>query len=77
METDLILNKHYHLSTEPYFFIYRKDKYDSSIIRATLYDGERRVDDVRVSAHQLGIPERSHHWIIEYFEARLIMGLIK
>lgn len=41
----------YYLSTEGYYFMYRHDKNDNSIWRATLYRDktDERVDDVRVS----------------------------
>lgn len=68
----------YYLSTEPYYFVYRPDNNDNSIRRATLFDGKKRVDDVRVSAYdEFGIPEKSHHDVINYFEARLTLGQIK
>lgn len=66
----------YYLSTEGYYFMYRHDKNDKSIWRATLYRDKtnERVDDVRVS-EGYGIPEKSHHGIINYFEAKITMGL--
>jgi hypothetical protein len=67
----------YHLSTEGYYFKYRDDKNDNSILRATLYrtKNNERVDDVRVS-EGYGIAEKSHHQVINYFEARLTLGTI-
>jgi hypothetical protein len=68
----------FYLSTDPYHFIYRPDKNNEDIKRATLFDGDRKVDDVRVSAYpEFGLPEKSHHDVINYFEARLTMNLIK
>lgn len=67
----------YYLSTEGYYFKYRADNNDPNIIRATLYnDEDQRVDDVR-KTEGYGMSEKSHHNIINYFEARLSMGLIK
>lgn len=68
----------WHLSTDGYYFRYRSDKNDSNIIRATLYrtDGKTYVDDIRVS-EGYGQPEKSHHAVINYFEARLTLGQIK
>lgn len=68
-EPDEIMPKWY-LSTTPYFFIYRLDKYDKSCMRASLYKEKTRVDDVLVSA-RYGQKEMEHHDIINYFEARL------
>lgn len=52
--------------------MYRYDINDSSILRATLYRDktDKAVDDVRVS-EGYGLPEKSHHDIINYFEARI------
>lgn len=68
----------YWLSTEGYYFIYRPDNNDPSIKRATLYKekNNERVDDVRVS-EGYGRPEKSHHDVINYFEARITLGIIK
>lgn len=68
----------YYLSTEGYYFKYRTDKYDNKIWRATLYKekNNERVDDVRVS-EGYGLPEKTHHNVINYFEARLTLGTIK
>lgn len=67
----------YYLSTEGFYFMYRHDKNDNSILRATLYRDktDERVDDVRVS-QGYGLPEKTHHNIINYFEARLTLGTI-
>lgn len=67
----------YYLSTEPYYFIYRPDKNDPNIKRATLFDGDRQVDDICCSNCNHGIPERDHHQVINYFEARLTLKFIK
>jgi hypothetical protein len=67
----------YYLSTEPYYFIYRPDKNDPNIKRATLFDGDRRVDDICCSNCNHGIPEKDHHQVINYFEARLTLKFIK
>lgn len=68
--------KHY-LSTDGYYFKYREDNNNSEIIRGTLYNFKNeRVDDVR-KTEGYGIPEKSHHDIIKYFEARLSIGTIK
>lgn len=66
----------YSLGDPKYHFVYRHDNNDFNIMRATLYEGNRRMDDVRVSEHPLGIPEKSHTDVINHFEARLQMGLI-
>lgn len=66
----------FHLSTEGYYFEYRPDNNDPKIKRATLYETktDKRVDDVRVSSHDdFGINAKSHHDIINYFEARLFL----
>lgn len=71
-------DQRFYLSTEGYYFKYRPDRNDSRIIRATLYrvsNGEQ-VDDVRVS-EGYDLPEKSHHDLINYFEARLDLKLIK
>ena len=67
----------FHLSTEGYYFKYRPDKNDSNIVRATLYatGTNRTVDDVRVS-EGYGRPAKTHHQIINYFEARLTLNQI-
>jgi hypothetical protein len=67
-------NQEYHLSTDGYYFKYRSDRHDKSIVRATLFRTKNHeiVDDVRVSAGY-GLPEKSHHDIINYFEARLTL----
>ena len=69
----------YHLSTEGYYFMYRKDKNDNKIWRATLYrtSNNEKVDDVRVSTHELGVKEKSHHDVINHFEARITLNQIK
>lgn len=68
----------YYLSTEGYYFIFRPDKYDQSIKRATLYRESKNeiVDDVRVSAGY-GLPEKSIREVINYFEARITLEIIK
>lgn len=65
--------KHY-LSTEGYYFKYRSDKNDHKIIRATLYKpkDDSVVSDVRVS-EGYGLPEKSHHDLINYFEVQLTL----
>lgn len=73
------MNTHdkFHLSTEGYYFKYRPDRNDGSIKRATLYNSkDEQVDDVRVSAGY-GLPEKSDHDVINYFEARLSLKIIK
>jgi len=75
METN-IFDKYY-LSTEGYYFMYRHDRNDKSILRATLYsenDG-KPVDDIRVS-EGYGQPEKTHHQVINNFEAKITMGQI-
>ena len=66
-----------YLSTDGYYFQYRPDRYNNDIIRATLYKraNHEPVDDVRVS-EGYGFPEKTHTDIINYFEARLLLGLI-
>ena len=68
----------YHLSTEGYYFMYRGDRNDPSIERVTLYrtSDNSIVDDVRVS-EGYGRPAKSHHDVINYFEARITLGIIK
>ncbi len=64
----------YGLSTEGYYFMYRRDNNDALIWRATLYKTSNNeiIDDVRVS-EGYGLPEKSHHNVINYFEARLFL----
>lgn len=67
----------YHLSTDGYYFKYRHDNNNPEVVRATLYNlKDERVDDVR-KTEGWGQPEKSHHDIINYFEARLSIGAIK
>jgi len=67
--------KHY-LSTEGYYFKYRTDNNDSTIVRATLYnDNGERVDDVMVSAGW-GLPGKSQHDVINHFESRIFLKQI-
>ena len=67
----------YYLSTDGYYFKYRRDNNDQNVIRATLYNyKDERVDDVRKSSGY-GIPEKTHHQIINHFEAKLYTGAIK
>jgi hypothetical protein len=68
----------FYLSTDGYYFQYRPDNNDRNIKRATLYrtGTNERVDDVRVSAGY-GLPAKSHHDVINYFEARITLGQIK
>lgn len=69
-------NDKFYLSTDGYYFKYRADNNDSKVTRATLYNSkDERVDDVRVT-EGYGLPEKSHHQVINYFEARLSMGEI-
>lgn len=71
------LYKRFYLSTEGYYFKYRPDRNNSELIRATLYNFKHEaVDDVAKSKNSVA-PERSHHDIIEYFEARITLGIIK
>jgi hypothetical protein len=76
-KTGIDFNQQFYLSTEEYYFKYRYDNNSEEIIRATLYNlkGDK-VDDVRVS-EGYGMPKKSHHDIINYFEARLQIGAIK
>ncbi len=64
----------WYLSTEGYYFQYRHDRNNEKLFRATLYkeQTEEVADDVAVNCATLGI-ERSHHDIINYFEARLTL----
>jgi 23S rRNA-/tRNA-specific pseudouridylate synthase len=68
----------YWLSTEGLYFMYREDRYDPLAIRATLYaeKDNQQIDDVRVSAGY-GLPAKTHHQVINYFEARITLGQIK
>lgn len=67
----------YYLSTEGYYFKYRQDNNNPEVMRATLYNTkDERVDDVRVT-EGYGLPEKTHHDIINYFEARFSLGTIK
>lgn len=72
------VNLKHHLSTEGYYFMYRPDRNDNAILRATLYreKSDEIVDDVRVS-EGYGKPEKNHHNVINYFEARLTLGTIR
>jgi hypothetical protein len=68
----------FYLSTEGYYFKFRPDRNDATIIRATLYltKNDEQVDDVRVS-EGYGLPEKTHHQVINHFEARITLGQIK
>lgn len=69
MQTDFISK--WHLSTEGYYFQYRPDKNDPSIIRATLYTTKdnSQVDDIRVSGYpEFNMPHKTHHMVINHFE---------
>lgn len=68
----------YYLSTEGYYFKYRADRHDPLIIRATLYkEGTKEVvADIRVS-EGYGRPAKSHHGVINHFEAEITLGRIK
>ena len=70
----------YWLSTEGYYFVFREDRNDPRIKRATLFSTNPNrmvaVDDVRVS-EGYGLPVKSIHAVINYFEARLQTGLIQ
>jgi hypothetical protein len=69
-------NDKYYLSTDGYYFQYRLDDNNTSVTRATLYNlKNEKVDDVRVS-EGYGLPEMSHHQVINYFEGRLSLGTI-
>jgi len=66
----------WYLSTDGYYFKYREDNNNSEVIRATLYNlKNERVDDFRVT-EGYGLPEKSHHQVINYFETRLSMGAV-
>lgn len=66
----------YYLSTDGYYFKYREDNNNSEVTRATLYNFKNeRVDDVRVT-EGYGMPEKTHHQVINHFEARLSTGVI-
>lgn len=66
----------YYLSTDGYYFKYREDNNNPEVTRATLYNSkDERVDDVRVT-EGYGLPEKSHHQVINYFEARISTGAI-
>jgi hypothetical protein len=73
-----ILHSHdrFFLSTDGYYFMYRPDNNDRTIKRATLYSSSthNRIDDVRVSAGW-GLPEKTHHDIINHFESNLTLWL--
>lgn len=66
--------KKWYLSTTPYYFIYRLDKYNSESIRATLFNESTRVDDVGVLTDY---EKRNHFDVINYFEAGISMGITK
>lgn len=64
--------KKYHLSTEGYYFIYRPDKYDREIVRATLYKtGTNDVVSDTWVTNKYGLPNRTHFNIINLFEAEV------
>jgi len=70
------LMEKYHLSTGGYYFKYRHDNNNAKVLRATLYNTkDERVDDVR-KTEGYGLVEKSHHDIINYFEARLSIKVI-
>lgn len=62
----------YHLSTEGYYFKYRHDKYKWHIMRAVLFNDKGEiVDSVTVSSSYRLTEAKSHHDVINYFEAGL------
>ena len=68
----------YYLSTEGYYFMYRPDKYDHEVLRATLYEDKnnnKQLSDVRVS-EEYGVPMLRHHQVINYFESQITLGRI-
>lgn len=82
----------FHLSTEGYYFIYRFDKNNDTIIRATLYctlprmigpddktdpDGNLQVDDVRVADGEENTKTMTQTDVINYFESRIFLKLIR
>lgn len=69
------LHKRFHLSSDGFFFEYRQDRYDATVIRAKLFrSGELEpIADVRVS-EGYGQPEKSHHDVINHFEGRITLG---
>jgi len=74
---EISFGEKFYLSTDGYYFMYRHDKNDFSIVRASLYNlKNEKIDDVRVSAGY-GISELSHTDLINHFEARLFLGIIK
>lgn len=83
--SEINIYKRFYLSTGGYYFKYRLDKNNDTVVRATLYRESPiknspfiniSVDDVRVS-EGYGMPEKSEHDVINYFEARIQQGLIK
>lgn len=66
------LHTKYWLSTEGYYFIYRHDKYNENILRATLFtDKDRQLDSIRVRStyEDSGIEwDLSHTEVINYYE---------
>lgn len=76
-KTGIDFTQKFYLSTEGYYFKYRYDNNGEEVIRASLYNlKDDRIDDVRVS-EGYGFPKKSHHDIINHFEARLQIGTIK
>lgn len=64
----------FYLSTEGYYFIYRQDKYDPLITRATLFNiVGNKVDDIRVSAGY-GQKEKTHFDVINEFESKITLN---
>jgi hypothetical protein len=70
----------YYLSTEGYYFVFREDRNDPRIKRATLFSTNPNrmaaVDDVRVR-EGYGLPEKSIHQVINHFESRLYLKQIE
>jgi hypothetical protein len=65
------LGKPFWLSTEGFYFKYRKDRLDPEIKRATLFnERDEKVYDLRVSAGY-GMPGKDHVTVINYFETMI------
>lgn len=72
------LHKKFYLSTEGYYFVYRPDKYNDNILRATLFDDkDRQIDSIRVKSSiedSVREMDKPHTDVINAFESMITLG---
>jgi len=66
MNDDIDMFERYYLGDGEHYFIYRRDKYNNDIIRATLYNEKNeRIDDINTT-------DMTHFQVINRFEVRVM-----